>query len=295
MADRRRVAVVTDSTADLPPELASQGPVTTVPLTVIVDGQSYLDGVEITPDAFYARLANEGATASTSQPAPGRFAETYTRLLADHEEVVSLHISSKMSGTYAAAVVGAELVGGDRVRVVDSGLVSMPLGLLVLAASAMAAEGDSAERIVQRLAPLQEAIRVYFMVATLEHLRRGGRIGRASALVGSVLQVKPVLTIADGQVAPLERVRTHERALTRVIELANELPGQLCAFVGHAAAEEAAIRIGEALEPRAETLIVWPLGPVVGAHAGPGTVGVGCYPAALFPLGIKAASILATR
>ena len=295
MADRRRVAIVTDSTADVPPGLADRAGITTVPLSVILDGRSYLDGVEIKPDAFYDQLANQGATASTSQPSPGRFAETYERLLADHDEVVSLHISSRMSGTYAAAVVGAELAGKDRVRVLDTGLVSMPLGLLVLAASAMAAEGDSAERILQRLAPLQEGTRVYFMVATLEHLRRGGRIGRASALVGSVLQVKPVLTIADGQVAPLERVRTHERALTRVIELANELPGQLCAFVGHAAAEEAAIRIGEALEPRAETLIVWPLGPVVGAHAGPGTVGVGCYPAALFPLGIKAASILATR
>ena len=138
-------------------------------------------------------------------------------------------------------------------------------------------------------------MRVYFMVATLEHLRRGGRIGRARALVGSVLQVKPVLTIAEGQVAPLEQVRTQARALGRVIELTNALPGRVCAFVGHAAAEEAALRIAEALEPRADTLIVGPLGPVVGAHAGPGTVGVGCYPAELLPLGIKLADTLAAR
>jgi DegV family protein with EDD domain len=295
MADQRRVAVVTDSTADLPPELASQRMVTVVPLTVTLEGRSYLDGVDIEPEGFYARLANQGTTASTSQPSPGRFAETYQRLLADHHELVSLHISGRMSGTYAAAVQGAELAGRGRVRVLDTGLVSMPLGLLVLAASAMAAGGDSAGGILDRLRPLLDGTRVYFMVATLEYLRRGGRIGRASALVGSVLQVKPVLTIAEGQVSPLERVRTQERALGRVIELASALPGQVCAFVGHAAAPDAALRISEALESRAETLIVGPLGPVVGAHAGPGTVGVGCYPADLFPLGIRAAGALAAR
>ena len=293
MSDPRKVAVVTDSTADVPTELVLKRGLTVVPLTVILDGQSYLDGVEIDAGAFYARLAGEGATASTSQPSPGRFAETYQRLLADHEEVVSLHISSKLSGTYAAAVQGAEMAGAERVRVLDTELVSMPLGLLALAASAMAADGVSAEAITQRLRSLQQGMRVYFMVATLEHLRRGGRIGRASALLGSVLQVKPVLTLADGEVTPLERVRTHERALGRVIELANELPGRVAAFVGHAAAEEDALRIAEALEPRAETLIVAPLGPVVGAHAGPGTVGVGCYEAGLFPLGIKLTATVA--
>jgi DegV family protein with EDD domain len=287
MSGQGRVAVVTDSTADVPHELAGQRGITVVPLTVSMDGESYLDGVDIQPDAFYARLAVHGAMASTSQPSPGRFAETYERLLADHDELVSLHISSKMSGTYAAAVQGAEMVGKGRVRVLDTGLVSMPLGLLALAASAMAAAGESSERILQRLRPVEDGVRVCFMVATLEHLRRGGRIGRARSLLGSVLQVKPVLTISEGQVAPLERVRTHEKALSRVIELANERPGRMCAFVGHAAAEEAARRVAEALERRAETLIVGPLGPVVGAHAGPGTVGVGWYPADLFPLGIK--------
>jgi fatty acid kinase fatty acid binding subunit len=289
----RTVAVVTDSTADVPRELAGRHGITTVPLTVTLGEQSYLDGVEIQPDAFYARLGEEGAVATTSQPAPGRFADVYERLLEDHDEVVSLHISSKMSGTHAAAVQGAEMAGRDRVRVLDTGMVSMPLGLLVLAAATMAGRGDGAGRILERLRPLQDGLRVYFMVATLEHLRRGGRIGRAGALLGSVLQVKPVLTIADGEVTPLERVRTQEKALTRVIELAGELRGPVCAFVGHAAAGEPARRIAEALEPKAESLIVAPLGPVVGAHAGPGTVGVGCYPAELFPLDIKAAGSLA--
>ncbi|HSR26164.1 MAG TPA: DegV family protein, partial [Candidatus Eisenbacteria bacterium] len=281
------VAVVTDSTADLAPELVQERGITVVPLTVVLDDRDYLDGVDITADEFYARLAASGGAASTSQPAPGRFAEVYEHLLATHRSVVSLHISARLSGTFEAATQGAELVDPARVRVVDTEMVSMPLALLVLAASAMAAQGAEADAIAERLRPLRERMRVYFMVATLEYLRRGGRIGRAGALLGSVLQVKPVLTIADGEVTPLERVRTQERALTRVIELASAVEGPVCALVGHAAAAEAADRIARALEPHAESLIVAPLGPVVGAHAGPGTVGVGCYPAELFPLGLK--------
>jgi DegV family protein with EDD domain len=284
---KRRVAVVTDSTADLSAELAAERGITVVPLTVNLDGHSYLDGVEITADEFYARLASSGGMATTSQPAPGQFAEVYERLLAEHDEVLSLHISAKLSGTYAAAVQGAALAGEERVKVLDTGYVSMPLALLALAASGMAGEGADAAAMLARLRPIQGAVRVYFMVGTLEYLRRGGRIGRANALLGSVLQVKPVLTIADGQVAPLERVRTQEKALARVIELARRGDQRVCAFVGHAAAEEAAQKIADALEDVAESLILAPLGPVVGAHAGPGTVGLGLYPAELFPLGLK--------
>jgi DegV family protein with EDD domain len=187
------------------------------------------------------------------------------------------------------------MVAADRIRVVDTEMVSMPLALLALAASDLVARGESADAVVERVTEIKDGMQVYFMVATLEYLRRGGRIGRASALLGSVLQVKPVLTLQHGQVTPLERVRTQERALARVIELASQLDGPVCALVGHAAAAEAADRIARALEPRAETLIVAPLGPVVGAHAGPGTVGVGCYPARLLPLGLKRISSLAAR
>jgi DegV family protein with EDD domain len=283
----QRVAVVTDSTADLSPDLIDERGITVVPLTVVLEGQDYLDGVEISAEEFYAKLASSSGMATTSQPSPGRFAQVYEQLLAEYDEVVSLHISAQLSGTYDAASQGAAMVDEGRVRVMDTGMVSMPLALLALAASGMAERGESAETIADGLRPLQERMRVYFMVATLEYLRRGGRIGRAGALLGSVLQVKPVLTLSEGQVAPLERVRTQERALSRVIELASAVEGPVCALVGHASAAEAADRIARALEPHAESLIVAPLGPVVGAHAGPGTVGVGCYPASLFPLGLK--------
>ena len=291
------VAVVTDSTADLPPELAASRSITVVPLTLNFDGQSLLDGVDIKPEDFYRRLPGATTHPTTSQPSPGRFAEAYSALLADHDNVISIHISEKLSGTYASALQAAEITDPKRVRVVDSQLVSMSLGLIALTASAMASKGADVEAIESKVLNMRPHVQTYFSVATLEFLRRGGRIGRAGALFGSVLQVKPVLCIRDGQVTPLERVRTFERALNRIVELTREVDRGhgVCVIVGHADAQADAERIGRELEPIAETLMIQPLGPVVGAHAGPGVVGVGCYPAELFPLGIKRASSARTR
>jgi DegV family protein with EDD domain len=284
----RKVAIVTDSTADLPPQLVKARAITVVPLTLHFEGRSLLDGVDIRPSEFYRKLPNVTTHPTTSQPSPGRFAETYTELLADHAEIVSIHISEKLSGTYASALQGAEMTDAARVRVIDSQLVSMSLGLLTLAAAELAAQGSDAESIVQRISAMREHVQTYFSVATLEFLRRGGRIGRAGALLGSVLQVKPVLCIRDGLVTPLERVRTFDRALNRIVELTREVDRGhgLCVIVGHADAEADAERVARELKPVAETLLIQPLGPVVGAHAGPGVVGVGCYPADLLPLRI---------
>jgi DegV family protein with EDD domain len=291
------VAIVTDSTADLPPELAASRSITVVPLTVNIDGKSLLDGVDIRPDEFYRLLPGLTTHPTTSQPSPGRFAEAYSALLADHEGVVSIHISEKLSGTYASAIQAANMTDPKRIRVVDSQLVSMSLGLITLTASAMSSKGADLEAIEAKVLNMRAHVQTYFSVATLEFLRRGGRIGRAGALLGSVLQVKPVLCIRDGQVTPLERVRTFERALNRIVELTREVDRGhgVCVIVGHADAQADAERIGRDLEPIAETLMIQPLGPVVGAHAGPGVVGVGCYPAELYPLGIKQASSAQSR
>jgi DegV family protein with EDD domain len=285
----RRVAIVSDSTADLPPALAAARSITLVPLTLNFDGQALLDGVDITPGEFYRRLPGVTSHPTTSQPSPGQFAEVYSALLANHDAIVSIHISEKLSGTFESAQQGADMTDATRVHVIDSQVVSMSLGLVALAASTLAAKSADAEAIVDKVESMRGEVQTYFSVATLEFLRRGGRIGRASALLGSVLQVKPVLCIRDGLVTPLERVRTFERALSRVVELARAVDrGKgICAIVGHAGAEADAERVAKELEPIAETLMIQPLGPVVGAHAGPGVVGVGCYPADLLPLGIK--------
>ncbi len=283
------VAIVTDSTADLPALLAATRSVTMVPLTLNLDGRSYLDGVDITAEQFYRRLQQSTSHPTTSQPSAGRFAKTYSALLEDHDAVVSIHISEKLSGTYASARQAADMTDPKRVHVIDSQVVSMSLGLATLAAAQEAAQGASAEAVIDRVTSMIPHLQTYFSVATLEFLRRGGRIGRASALLGSVLQVKPVLCIRDGLVTPLERVRTFDRALNRIVELTREVDrgSGVCIIVGHANAEADAERVSRELEPIAETLMLQPIGPVVGAHAGPGVVGLGCYPADLLPLGIK--------
>jgi DegV family protein with EDD domain len=288
----RGVAIVTDSTADLPPALATARGITVVPLTLHLDGQSLLDGVDITAAEFYRRLPLATTHPTTSQPSPGRFAETYNALLKNHESIVSIHISEKLSGTLDSARQAAAMTDPNRVRVIDSGVASMSLGLITLVASTLSARSADAEAIEAKVLAMKPHLQTYFSVATLEFLRRGGRIGRANAVLGSVLQVKPVLCIRDGLVTPLERVRTFERALTRVIELTRELDrGKgVCIIVGHADGEADAERVARELKPIADTLMIQPLGPVVGAHAGPGVVGVGCYSADLFPLGIKTAS-----
>ncbi len=292
-----RVAIVTDSTCDLPPSLAGARGITIVPLTLNFEGHSLLDGFDITPSEFYRRLPAATSHPTTSQPSPGRFAEAYEGLLTNYESIVSLHISQKLSGTFESAQQAAEMTDPSRVHVIDTEVVSMSLGLMTLAASTVAATGADAKAIVDKVESMRGQVHTYFSVATLEFLRRGGRIGRASAMLGSVLQVKPVLEIRDGLVTPLERVRTFERALQRVVELARAVDhGKgVCAIVGHAAADAEAERVFRELEPIAETLMIQPLGPVVGAHAGPGVVGVGVYPADLLPLGIKGSKTGSTR
>ena len=259
-----------------------------MPLTITFDGASLLDGVDITADEFYRRLPAATGHPQTSQPSPGRFEEVYRKLLAEHDEVVSVHISGRLSGTLASAQQGAELAGAERIHVVDSGFASMPLGALVLVASAAAAAGEGAAGVVAAVERVREATRVFFGVSTLEYLKRGGRIGSARALLGSVLQIKPILSIEHGEVVPLEQVRTQGRVMSRLVELAaaTDRGSRLCLVIGHAGAAAAADELAERLEPHAESLLIQPLGPVVGAHAGPGTVGVATYPAELYPLGL---------
>ncbi len=281
-----RVAIVTDSTCDLPTEIRARRSIAMVPLTITIGELSLLDQVEITAEEFYQRVAASSHFPTTSQPAPGLFAETFERLLLDHDHVLSIHISSKLSGTVESARQAAGMVDRSRITVFDSLSASMALGQMVLVAADMAARGSEPERILATLEPIRERTQAYFTVANLESLRRGGRIGRASALLGGVLQVKPVLHLVDGMVAPLERVRTMERAIHRVIELALAVDtGQgICAIVGHAAEPAVAERLAAAIKPHTVSLLIQPLGPVIGAHAGAGTVGIGAYPAELYPL-----------
>jgi DegV family protein with EDD domain len=275
-----RVAVVTDSTCYLPAELA--GPVTVVPVQVVIGGASYDEGVDVTPAQVAAAL-REFHVVTTSRPSPERFAKAYAdAAAAGATAVVSVHLSADLSGTYESAVLAARRAELP-VQVVDSRNVAMGLGFAVLAAAARAAEGADADRVAAEAVRRAHGAATLFYVDTLEFLRRGGRIGTAQAILGQALAVKPILAVVDGRVSPLEKVRTQSRALARLAELAIDRAGTGPADVAvhHLDAAERASGLAERLVaalPRAR-LVTSEVGAVVGAHVGPGMVAVVVSPA----------------
>lgn len=280
------VAVVTDSTAYLPAGLAERRGIRIVPLHVMVNGTSRLDGVEL-GSADLVDAMGRKATVTTSRPTPGEFEAVYAQALrAGADAVLSVHLSRALSGTWEAARLAAEQVGADRVRVVDSRSAGMGVGFAALAAAAAAAEGgdlvavyDTAERVAARTA-------TYFSVDTLEPLRRGGRIGPAAALLGTALAVKPLLHVDAGRIVPLEKVRTASRARARLVELVVEAAGteQVDLAVHHLGAAERAVDLVDQLHdrlPRLSECLVSEVGAALGAHAGPGMLGVVVLPGGL--------------
>jgi DegV family protein with EDD domain len=274
------VAVVTDSTAYLPSAVVERYGIEVVPLYVILAGHSGREGVDISPYEVARTLAVRGAHVSTSRPTPGDFVATYRRCLdAGARHLVSIHLSAELSGTADAARLAASQVGEHLVRVVDTRSAAMGCGFAVLAAARAAAEGGSLDDVADVARAAASTTRTFFVVETLEHLRRGGRIGAAAALLGSALAVKPVLHVVDGAVVPLEKVRTSARALSRLVQRAAEAAGDqpVALAVHHLAAPERAERLAAGLReriPRLTELHVSELGAAIGAHVGPGSVGV---------------------
>ncbi|WP_138733079.1 DegV family protein [Modestobacter excelsi] len=274
------VAVVTDSTAYLPPDVVHRYGIEVVPLYVVLAGRSGREGSEVSSAEVARSLSVRGGHVSTSRPTPGDFVAVYRRLLdGGAPRVVSVHLSRELSGTWDAARVAAGQVGEHLVTVLDSRSAAMGTGFAVLAAARAAAAGGSAGEAADAARDTAAATRTFFVVDTLEHLRRGGRIGAAAALLGSALAVKPVLHVSEGQVVPLERVRTSGRALNRLVQRAVDVAGDrpVSAAVHHLAAAERAHRLAEQLTarlPGLQELHVSELGAAVGAHVGPGAVGV---------------------
>lgn len=273
----RRVAVVTDSTADLPADLIEQLGITVVPLNVRIGGNSYEDRVTITPDDFMRMLAENNDMPMTSAPSVGRFANEYERLSQNHDQILSIHISSKLSGTYNSACTASDLfINGPEIRVIDSTTASMGMGLVVKRAAELARDGSTIEEIEAQVTRMIARTHVIFLVDTLEHLRRGGRIGRAAEIIGSVLQLKPLLRIEEGIVVPQARTRTHARAVQGMVQLINELPRIDSAAVLHTAGADDIGTLVDCLAPKVpeDTLIITELSPVLSAHIGPKGLGV---------------------
>ncbi|MGI6038485.1 MAG: DegV family protein [Limnochordia bacterium] len=271
------IKVVTDSGVDLPAEIIREKDIHVVPLSVNFGSQRYVDGVDLTLEEFYAKLESEKEAASTTQPNPGNFAQVYQELVAAGHEIISIHISGSVSGTYQSATIAASMVPEGKIKVIDSRLASMGSGLLVLYAQALIEAGEDLDTIAQKVSDFREHVSTYFVVDTLEYLERNGRIGKAQALVGSLLRLKPVLTLTDGVVGPYEKVRGKGKALRRVVDIvAEQAGGPIWVAVVHGNSLAEAEKVAEEIESRCrcEKLVIAPIGGTIGVHAGPGTIGV---------------------
>jgi DegV family protein with EDD domain len=279
----RRVALVTDSTALLPPEVAEARDIIVVPLQVVVGAQAYDEGVdESATSGMIAEALREWSPVSTSRPTPAVFSQAYEDAhAAGAEEVLSLHLSGEMSGTFESAVLAARAAPLP-VRVVDTRQLAMATGFAVLTAADVLDGGGSAEEAAGAALARAEATTSLFYVDTLEYLRRGGRIGAAAALLGSALAIKPLLEIVDGRIAAREKVRTSGRALNRLEELAVAAADdrQVDVWVAHLANLDRADTLATHLSRRLEEQLsgrevqVGEVGAVIGAHVGPGMVAV---------------------
>jgi len=274
-----RVAVVTDSTAYLPEGVAEQYGIGVVPLHVVLGRRTGVEGREVSPGDVARALQERRVEVSTSRPTPAELAAAYRA--SGCAQVVSVHLSASLSGTLDAAVLAARAVQpeGIEVRVVDSRTIAMGLGFAVLAASQAAASGAGVQEVEQAARTAAADTSIVFYVDTLEHLRKGGRIGAAAALLGTVLAVKPLLHVVTGAIAPLENVRTTTRALARLEELSVRAAGEgpVGVAVHHLAAAGRAGELAERLRTRVPdlgALHVSEVGAVVGAHVGPGALAV---------------------
>jgi DegV family protein with EDD domain len=272
----RPVSVVVDSTSDIPDGITSSRGIVTVPLTVTFGDQSFTDGVDLTAAEFLSRLKSSETTPTTSQPPVTAFADAFSQEIERGHDVFCMTIAAELSGTFNAARLAAETVDASRVRLLDSRTVSIHLGLGALAAARAAAAGDGLDAVESVAVDTIARSQIFVVLETLEYLRRGGRIGKAQALVGSVLSLKPVLTIREGHVMPLERVRTWRKALDRMIELVREqgpLEGLAIYHVGNELdANAMADRLSD-LVPL-DTILIGEIGSVVSTYAGPGALGL---------------------
>ena len=270
-------AIVVDSTADFPDAPKRYANWRIVPLYVRFGTESFRDYVELGPAEFYARLRESPVTPTTSQPTPGDFRAVYEEL-AGYARVYSLHIAGTLSGTVEAALAAAEF--DDRVRVVDTETASAAVAMLGLSVQRRLERGTTDEEIDALVERHRRNSQLIFTLDTLDYLARGGRIGRAAAWAGELLKVKPILTIRGGEVIPLKRVRGNRRAFQEFIEAFDAGSGEgpnLCVAIAHADAPDRAEALGELVRrtrPGAQLELVTTLGPVVGTHAGPGTVGL---------------------
>lgn len=278
-----KVRIVTDSTSDIPLRLLEQYGIVLVPLNVHFGDDVYKDMTELTPEQFIERLVKSKVHPRTSQPSPGEFVEVYRTVVEAGEDIVSMHLSSLLSGTCQSAAIAKGSFPDARIEIIDTRLASLAAGLAVLEAARAAQEGASVDEVVRVAKAACERCRVFFAVDTLDYLYRNGRIGKAAHLMGSLLNMKPILTLVDGQVTSFDKVRGQKRAIGRLVEILHEKVPKEAALrvaVMHSACLSAAEALASeiARDFKVEETIISSLGAVIATHVGPGTIAVATLP-----------------
>ncbi|MFQ5436167.1 MAG: DegV family protein, partial [Anaerolineae bacterium] len=276
---KAKVAIVVDSTAGIPQDLRKKHNIHVIPQILNWEGESLKDEIDITPDQFYTRLKTAKEMPTTSQPSAGEFFEFFSKVAETADSIVAVLISEHLSGTQASARAAAEMMGDYPIEIVDSRSTVMGLGFMALAAAEAVAAGADHKTAAEKTRAMVANMRVLFVVDTLEYLHRGGRIGGAARLVGSMLSMKPVLHLVDGKIDTLAKIRTKKKAINHMLDvLAEEMQGKqhLQAAVIDALSPDEGAMIFDAVKERLNpgTLLRSNLSPVIGTHVGPGTVGV---------------------
>lgn len=273
----KKIGLLTDSTADIPKEIREANDIHVIPLAVIHGENSYLDGVDLSTEEFYDLLINSETLPKSSQPSPGNFLDIYKKLLNDYNEIISIHISTGLSGTVNAAKQAQEILK-EKIHVIDSKSISVGTGLQVLEAAKAIREGLSADEIVAQIEHSKKNMEAMFTLDTLEYLYKGGRIGKVSNIMGSLLNIKPVVKVEDGIYVPFAKVRSRNNALNKIVSAFEEFANgrKVKSFgVVHGMDLPGAVKVTEALENsfNMKASIVTQVGSVVGVHTGPGTLG----------------------
>ncbi|WP_188454143.1 DegV family protein [Virgibacillus oceani] len=277
-----KVAVMTDSTAYISKDLRDKNNIHMVPLSVVFGDHSYQEELDIATEEFYEKVKLSDSLPKTSQPSIGYITNKLEELAKEYDAVISIHLSSGISGTYQAVITAGNMVEGITVYPFDSEISAMAQGFYVLEAAEMIRTNKTPEEVIERLNEMKQSMRAYFMVDDLKNLQRGGRLNSAQAIVGSLLQVKPVLHFSNKVIVPFEKIRTRKKALNRIISLLEEDIEQKkdvkVVFI-HANCEQAALDLQHQVKekhPNLDSMIGY-FGPVIGTHLGEGSIGVGWY------------------
>lgn len=277
-----RTAIVTDSTAYIPQEMREQLNIHMVPLSVVFGSETYREEIDITAEEFFKEIKDADQLPTTSMPPIGLFVEKFEELAKDYDAVICIHLSSGISGTFQGSVTSGEMVDGIKVYSFDSELACRVEGFYVIEAAKMAQEGADPETIIARLDEIKKSVRAYFMVDDLTNLQRGGRLSSAQAIIGSLLQVKPVLHFEDKKIVPFEKIRTRKKAINRIVELFEEDASSgdpmECVII-EANGDAQALELKQQLSAKFPNVNFETsyFGPVIGTHLGEGAVGIGWY------------------